>query len=117
MSSCSCASPCSGSINCTGGCGCLCDSASKMCQCVCQTFTLDDLQAKSEPLGLLARSNVKLQLKNLSVVALARFLSYHAPSLNLYIPASKLEESIDYESSTPEMFEHLIKTLGLKIIK
>ena len=46
---------------------------------------------------------------------LARFLSYHAPSVDLYIPARLIEEVVGFHTTEPELFKDVVKKLGIRI--
>jgi hypothetical protein len=121
LSSCSCESPCTGSVSCPGGCGCLSDVLKEpskpdkclSCSCTCQGFSLTEIASKGDPLDLKRDSIVRLQTKNLSMETLVRFLSYHAPSLEIYMPAKAIEEVIDYQTPEPETFQGILAKLGL----
>lgn len=116
---CNCPSPCSGSVSCIGGCGCLCTSStnppSASCECTCQTFKLEDIE-RSESLQLLKDNQVSVCIKELSIVSLAKFFSYHAPNIQIYVPVRNIDAVINYESKEPESFGNLVKTLGFEII-
>lgn len=124
LQSCSCTSPCSGSINCPGGCFCAQQSVKRVgepercvkCECICTGFGLAEIASKSESLDLRHDSTVRIQAKNVSMETLARFFSYHAPSLELYFPAKAIEEVINYQTLDLETLKDVVIKLGFRIV-
>jgi hypothetical protein len=123
MPTCTATSPCTSSITCDKGCACQADirkidgkpDECVRSECICQGFTFTEIASKSKSMGIQLNSFVLLDIKQLSMETLARFLSYHAPSVDLYIPARLIEEVVDFHSTESELFKDIIKKLGLRI--
>jgi hypothetical protein len=60
-------------------------------------------------------SLIQLDIKQLSMETLARFLAYHAPSIDLLIPAKLIEQPVNFKTDTPLAFKEAVKQIGFRI--